>query len=108
MDKTVPEHRLDSTELLQIPYRDNSTFQNSLRTLPGIVQSPGGGIHVNGGAESQTYYALDGFNIADPLTGAFQSRIRQRVVRRRDGQHQNGRRPSPLLGNELCAWNRVP
>src|SRR5258708_5993099 len=80
MDKTAPEHRLDSTELLQIPYRDNSTFQNSLRTLPGIVQSTGGGIHINGGAESQAYYALDGFNIADPLTGAFRSRLSVEAV----------------------------
>ncbi len=80
MDKTTPEHRLDSRELLQIPYRDNNTFQNSLRTLPGVVQSPGGAIHINGGAEGQAYYALDGFNIADPLTGAFRSRLSVEAV----------------------------
>ena len=80
MDKTVPEHRLDSTELLEIPYRNNNSFQNSLHTLPGIIQSPGGGIHINGGAESQAYYALDGFNIADPLTGTFQSRLSVEAV----------------------------
>lgn len=80
MDKTTPEQRLDSTELLEIPYRDNNSFQNSLRTLPGIVQDLSGNAHINGGAQNQVYYALDGFNIADPLSGAFQTRLSVEAV----------------------------
>lgn len=79
MDKTTPEQRMESTELLEIPFRDN-TFTNSLRTLPGVTQDSGGGIHVNGGAQDQAYYTLDSFNIANPLTGSFESRLSVEAV----------------------------
>jgi hypothetical protein len=74
MDKSASEQRLESPELLEIPFRD-STFQNSMRILPGVTQDNGGDIHVNGGAPDQAYYSLDGFNISDPLSGTFESRL---------------------------------
>lgn len=79
MDKSAPEQRLESTEFLEIPFRDN-TFQNSMRILPGVTQDNGGGTHVNGGAQSQAYYSLDSFNISDPLTGTFESRLSVEAV----------------------------
>lgn len=80
MDTTTPQRRLSSTELLEIPYHSNNTVQNALGTLPGVVEDSGGGIHVNGAAENQVYYTLDGFNIGDVLTGSFQSRISVEAV----------------------------
>src|SRR5207248_4588468 len=79
MDKTTSGQRLENTELNEIPFRDNS-FQNSLRTLPGVIQDSRAGIHVSGGAPNQAYYALDSFNISDPLSGSFQSRVSVEAV----------------------------
>src|SRR5947209_9751618 len=75
MDRTASEQRLSSTELLEIPYKTNNDLRNSMRVLPGVIQDNRGGVHVNGGSEQQVLYTLDGFNITDPLTGAFQSRL---------------------------------
>src|ERR1700736_2198964 len=80
MDKTAPEQRLTSAELLEVPYKTNNDLRNSMRVLPGVVQDSHGGIHVNGGAEQQVLYTLDGFNITDPLTGTFQSRLSVEAV----------------------------
>lgn len=75
MDRTTPEQRLTSAELLEVPYKTNNDLRNSMRVLPGVIQDSRGGIHVNGGSEQQVLYTLDGFNITDPLTGTFQSRL---------------------------------
>ena len=75
MDRTAPEERLTSAELLDLPYKTNNDLRNSMRVLPGVIQDSHGGIHVNGGSEQQVLYTLDGFNITDPLTGTFQSRL---------------------------------
>jgi hypothetical protein len=75
MDAATPEQRLNSTELLEIPYRDNNSLQNAMRTLPGVIQDTQGNIHLDGGAANQVYYMLDGFNINDVLSGGFGSRL---------------------------------
>ena len=43
--------------------------------MPGVVQSNNGELHVNGGGAEQTLYTLNGFNVSDPLTGTFQTRV---------------------------------
>lgn len=75
VDRTAPEERLTAAELLDVPYKTNNDLRNSMRVMPGTMQDSHGGIHVNGGSEQQTLYTLDGFNITDPLTGTFQSRL---------------------------------
>lgn len=75
MDRTAPEERLTSAELLEVPYKTNNDLRNSMRVLPAVIQDSHGGVHVNGGSEQQVLYTLDGFNITDPLTGTFQSRL---------------------------------
>ena len=119
-DKTVREQRLSSAELLGYPYRNNNDLRNAMRVLPGVVQDQNGGIHVNGAPEQSVLYTLDRFNITDPLTGTFQSRLEcgcgavhvrsqrrgsgriwQRRGRRAGRKHQNGRRPVPLFGHQF-------
>src|SRR5450759_1166922 len=51
MDKTAPEQRLTSAEMLEVPYKTNNDLRNSMRVLPGVMQDSHGGVHVNGGAE---------------------------------------------------------
>jgi hypothetical protein len=68
------EQRLTNTELVNIPYPTTNNLQNALHIIPGVVQSDQE-IHLNGGDANQGSYTLDGFNIADPLTGSFTSRV---------------------------------
>ena len=73
--RTEPERQLDNKQLMEIPYPSTNTLRNALRAVPGVVQDSRGGVHVQGGAEDQTLYTLDGFTISDPLTGRFETRL---------------------------------
>lgn len=75
IDSATPHETLSAGELLNIPYPTTQNLKNAMNILPGIVQDNQGSIHVNGGAERQVLYTLDGFNVASPLTGNFESRI---------------------------------
>jgi hypothetical protein len=79
-ERTAPEERLTNTELLALPFPSTNTLRNIMRAMPGVVQDSAGGIHLNGGAEEQILYTLDGFEINDPLSGQFESRISLEVV----------------------------
>jgi hypothetical protein len=80
-ERTTPEERLTGTEILQVPYAATGTLRNAMRAIPGVVQDSAGGIHLNGGAEEQILYTLDGFQLNDPLTGRFESRLSVEAVR---------------------------
>jgi hypothetical protein len=86
LDQTTSNEKLTGAELLDVPFPTTHNLRNALRLLPGLVQDNSGGIHVNGGAENQVQYLLDGFNVADPLTGAFESRISVEAVQSVDVQ----------------------
>ncbi len=74
-EKPAADQMVTTKELLEIPYPGTNTLKNALRIMPGVVQGSRGGIYMNGAAEEQTLYLLDGFNIADPLSGRLESRI---------------------------------
>ncbi|MBL8229564.1 MAG: TonB-dependent receptor [Bryobacterales bacterium] len=75
MDRTTPQVAVSGTTLLDVPYPATNTLRNALRIIPGMVQDGRGGVHLHGGAEEQTLYTLEGFQINDPLTGRFESRV---------------------------------
>lgn len=75
LDHTNSENQLSGNDLMNVPYPVTHDLKYAMRILPGIVQDNSGGVHVNGGAENQVLYLLDGFNVGDPLTGNFDSRI---------------------------------
>ncbi len=83
-ESTTPEERLTGPQLLEIPYPSTNTLRNAMRAMPGVVQDSAGGIHLNGGTEEQILYTLDGFQINDPLTGRFESRLSVETVRGMD------------------------
>lgn len=83
-ERTTPEERLTGTQVLEIPYPSTNTLRNAMRAMPGVVQDSAGGVHVNGGAEEQVLYTLDGFQVNDPLTGRFESRLSVESVREMD------------------------
>ncbi len=75
LDHIQTEQTLTGSQLLDIPFPVTHDLKAAMRVLPGVVQDGKNGIHLNGGAENQTLYLLDGFNIGDPLTGNFDTRI---------------------------------
>ncbi|MBX5494237.1 MAG: TonB-dependent receptor [Bryobacteraceae bacterium] len=75
MDTTTKQETLTGNEILNVPYPSTNNLKNAMAVMPGIVQDSRGEIHVNGAAADQVQYTLDGFNLTDPLTGRFESRI---------------------------------
>lgn len=66
---------LDNTEIQAVPYPAPQDYRNSLPMMNGVVQDNSGALHVNGGGSNQTSYSLDGFNIANPVTGNLDARV---------------------------------
>ena len=75
LDRTAPVQRLSGVELIELPGTTSDDLRNSMSLLPGVIQDNQGGVHLNGGAEDQILYTLNGFNITDPLTSHFESRL---------------------------------
>lgn len=80
-DQTEREQRLNGTDVNDIPYPATQSFKNSLKLIPGVVQDPSAGVHFHGGAEYQTQYTLDGFDITDPITGRFNTTLAVEGIR---------------------------
>lgn len=83
-ESAASEKTVTGTELLLAPYPNTNNLKSALRMMPGIVQDTRGAIHLNGSAEEQVLYTLNGFNITDPLTGRFESRISVESVQQMD------------------------
>ena len=81
LDRNPTQRSLSGTEILDVPVPKDRYLRNSFRLIPGAVQDNHGGIHFAGGAENQVLYTLDGFNIGDPVTGAFDTRLSPDAVR---------------------------
>jgi hypothetical protein len=78
---TTAERRLTGRQLLDIPYPATRDFKNALRAMPGVLRHPSGALTFDGGMENQVFYSLDGFNISDPITGGFTTRLPLEAVR---------------------------
>ena len=81
LDRNHTQRSLSGTEILDVPVPEDRYLRSSFRLIPGVVQDNHGGIHFAGGAENQVIYTLDGFNIGDPVTGAFDTRLSPDAVR---------------------------
>jgi hypothetical protein len=66
---------LTAEQIVDLPYVATHDFHNALPLIPGIFKDNNGRIHMNGGAENQALYSLDGFNISNPLSGILENRI---------------------------------
>ncbi len=77
IDPKQPADRkeLNNTEIQSVPYPAPQDYRNSLPLMDGVVQDNAGRVHFNGGDTHQTDYSLDGFNIADPVTGRLETRV---------------------------------
>ncbi len=82
--QTQGEQRLSGTEVNDIPYPASHSLRNAMKLMPGIIQDPSGGLHFQGGAEYQTRYTLDGFDITDPIDGRYSTLLAVEGVRSLD------------------------
>jgi hypothetical protein len=73
--KTQASEALNSEQIIDLPYPVSRDIRYALPMLPGVLQDPTGQLHVDGASTRQVYDQIDGFNVADPATGMFQTRI---------------------------------
>ncbi|MGD0299910.1 MAG: TonB-dependent receptor [Bryobacteraceae bacterium] len=83
-EQTEREQRLSGTEINDIPYAASHSLRSSMDLIPGVIQDPTGGVHFHGGAEYQTRYTLDGFDISDPIDGRYRTLLAVEGVRSLD------------------------
>ena len=83
-DQTHREERLSGTEVNDIPYPASHSLRNAMKLMPGVVQDASGGVHFHGGAEYQTGYTLDGFDIGDPANGRLNTLLAVEGIRSLD------------------------
>lgn len=74
-DTTSHQETLVQHEIVNIPVPSSHNLQSSLVTMPGVLQDSAGNLHVAGARQSQTEILLDGFEINDPASGTFTSRV---------------------------------
>ncbi len=80
MSITAAPESISGNEILNVPVRTTNDLRGSLALIPGVVRDTRGGLHLSGGAEDQVMYTLNGFNVTDPLTGRFESRVSVEAV----------------------------
>jgi hypothetical protein len=81
LDRNPTESSVTGGEILNVAMPNDRFLRSAFRLMPGVVQDIHGGVHFAGGAENQVEYTLDGFNIGDPVTGGFSTRISVDAVR---------------------------
>jgi hypothetical protein len=80
-DTTSHQESLVQHEILNAPVPSSHDLQQSLRVIPQVVADVNGRLHVAGARQGQTEILLDGFEINDPATGSFTSRVNVDAVR---------------------------
>ncbi len=79
--KTQASESLNSAEIINLPFPVDRDIRYSLPYLPGVLQDSTGQLHVNGASTRQVLDQIDGFNVSDPVTGQFQTRVSVDVLR---------------------------
>ena len=84
--KTASSEELTSTEIIDLPYAVPRDVRYALPLLPGVLQDANGQLHVDGSSTREIVDRLDGFNITDSGTGAFEMRVGVDALRSVDVQ----------------------
>jgi len=80
-DTTSHQESLVQHEILNVPVPSSHDLSQYLATMPQVVADVNGRVHVAGARQSQIEVLLDGFEINDPVTGNYTSRIDVDAVR---------------------------
>jgi hypothetical protein len=80
-EQTAHQESLVQHEILDTPVAGSHDLNNVLIAMPGVVEDTGDKIHVAGSRADQTEVVLDGFEINDPATNTYNSRVNVDAVR---------------------------
>ena len=75
LEATGVRQTVSNTDIVNAPYPNTNDLRSALRIAPGIIRDTRGLLHLQGAAEDQVLYTLNGFNLGDPLTGRFETRM---------------------------------
>src|SRR5439155_9758674 len=78
------EEQIVGYEIREDPVPSSHNLQTALPALPGVVQDNVGQLHVAGARAEDTLYTLDGFEINNPASGAFDALLNVDAVREAD------------------------
>ncbi len=73
--KTQASETLSSEQIIDLPFPVTRDIRYALPLLPGVLQDSTGQLHVDGASTRQVYDQIDGFNVSDPATGLFLTRV---------------------------------
>lgn len=73
--KTQSSETLTSDDIIDLPFAVTRDIRYALPLVPGVLQDSTGQLHVDGASTRQVLDDIDGFNVSDPATGQFQTRI---------------------------------
>ena len=73
--KTQASQTLNSAEIINLPFPVDRDIRYSLPYLPGVLQDNTGQLHVDGASTRQVFDQIDGFNVSDPASGQFFTRV---------------------------------
>ena len=82
--KTQASETLHSADIINLPFPVDRDIRYALPMLPGVLQDSTGQLHVDGASTRQVYDQIDGFNVSDPATGQFLTRVSVDAVRSAD------------------------
>ena len=82
--KTQASDTLSSENIIDLPFPVTRDIRYALPLLPGVLQDSTGQLHVDGASTRQVYDQIDGFNISDPATGQFLTRVSVDALRSAD------------------------
>jgi len=77
-------HSLTSDDISTIPYPTTRDYRNVLPYIPGVIADRGGQIHVAGSSTQQVQDYMDGFEVAQPASGALGVRVNPDSLRKID------------------------
>jgi hypothetical protein len=74
-EDTAERSTLTARDIRDIPVPNNHVLQQSLITMPEVLQDNSDNLHVAGARSGETEYLLDGFEIGNPVNGALTARF---------------------------------
>jgi Carboxypeptidase regulatory-like domain/TonB-dependent Receptor Plug Domain len=80
-DTTSHQESLVQHEILNVPVPSGHDLSQYLATMPQVVADVNGRVHVAGARQAQIEVLLDGFEINDPATGNYTTRVDVDAVR---------------------------
>ena len=82
--KTQASETLNTEEIVNLPFPVDRDIRYSLPFIPGVLQDSTGQLHVDGASTRQVLDQIDGFNVSDPTTGLFLTRVSVDALRSAD------------------------